>query len=78
MEVCYFTCIYCSFACPTCYNSMVVIPAQSDPSELLQLVALRVPLHHMHCVLPCSFRLSPGDGDTVIACRNLHNLKGHG
>lgn len=55
---------------------MVVIPAQSDPSELLQLVALRVPLHHMSCLSPCSFRLSPGDGDTVVAFSYCHNLKG--
>lgn len=37
-------------AWPTCNNSMIVIPAQSDPFEFLQLVALRVPLHNERCM----------------------------
>ncbi len=57
---------------------MVVIPAQPDPSELLQLVALWVPLHHICCMWRCSFRLSPGDGDTVVVCSYLHIQRGVG
>ena len=68
--------IFCNSTCPTCKNSMVVIPAQPDPSELLQLVALWVPNHHKPCMKRCSVTLSPGDGDTAIVCSYLHILRG--
>ena len=71
-EVSYFTCTSC--ACPTCDNCLVVGPAQPDPSELLHLMALRVPLHHIGCM--CSSTVPPGDGDTVVTCSVVLYLQG--
>ena len=74
----YFTCIYGNSTCPTCNDSMAVIPAQSDPSELFQLVALWVPLHHVRNRQRCSSRFAPGDGDIRVVFRYSHILKGLG
>lgn len=57
---------------------MTIITSQSDPLERLQFVALRVPLHHVSCLLLYSFSLSPVDGGTVFACWFMHNLEGLG
>lgn len=57
---------------------MTVITSQPDPLELLQSVALRIPLHHISCHLLCSFSLSPVDGGFACALCFMHNQEGLG
>lgn len=54
---------------------MLVIPAQPNPSELLHLVTYWVPLHHIGDRSPCSYRLCPVDGDTVLVSCDSHVLR---
>lgn len=63
------------FVLPTCYNSIAVFSTQSHPAELFRLVALGIPLHYKTCLLPRSFRFSPGDGDTVLTQSFERNLE---
>lgn len=72
---CYVTWVYFECTSPTCDHSVVLLASQPDPSELLHLTTLWVPLQHVLRRQRCSFRLSPGDGGIAFVWRYSDTLE---